>query len=553
MSKQTSIEQRAKESLSRWVQTAVRIFNHPLTQNAILVVSWLALIGAAAYLSFVSSRSNTSVGDQYDSAYPIASWRPGTYVTFFAQHTNLIKVPYLWIQAKLFVFGTRSYEAMNVFLVVVTVIGWSLIVSRLVKITAARAAANFALAGILLGSFEFSTNLVMPTIRNIEYPILLAYIMLLQSFVRLPRRRKWLWAWLILALLAASDYFIVFVVTATVVIAAALLFWRKFISKRIALYVAANAVAGTIGGLVILKIGEVLGVLHLLQNPSVVVPYSEFWGQVQNAIEHTLQIFGGDFFGLPTHLMAATRLILAGVAVASAIAAYLVLRYRVTVHHLKQDNTLTYYCVALLFILVLAAYVLSGYAVAGGGNIRYITALPFLGILLLTVLFQHSSRLLLLVSLLVFAAGLHALPLTKNAYAYERSQAASWVDIDHNIISYLNQQHVSVGYGTLGYASTTWFFSKQKVNVYNIKPCNIKNPVLSTSAWYTNHGVNKSALIVDRSIGAVWADESWAPCSQQSLQSIYGKPVSQKYVGMRANEPIEVLVYNYDIGSRLTN
>lgn len=547
------LEERFKEKLTRTLDFINELINKPITQQIVLVISWVALIGAAAYLSVKSSNSNMSTGDQYDSAYPVVGWRPGYYVTFFAQHTNLLKIPYLWVQAKLFVFGSPSYVAMNVFLVVLTVVAWSCIVSRLVKQNAARSAANFALAGLLLGSFEFSTNLVMPTIRNIEYPLLLLYILTLQSYIRMPRRAKWLWAWIILALLAASDYYFLFVVPAAILASTALLYWRKFVTKRVAIEIGANVVIAAASGLAILKVGEVLGIIHLLQNPSAVVPYSEFWGQVQNSIQQTLQMFGGDFFGLPTRLIAATRLILAGVAVLSVVEAYLVLRYRATLTHLKQEGAFIYYCVALLFFMVIAAYILSGYAISGDGNIRYITALPFLGVLLLIVLFQHSSRLLLLASIVVFAAGIHALPLTNNAYAYRSQLSTSWITIDNNIITDLNQHNVTVGYGTLGYASTTWFFSKQKINIYNIRPCNIKNPVLSTSAWYADHHVSKSALIVDRSVGAVWTDESWVPCTQQVLQSIYGKPTSTQEVGKIANEPIEIMLYNYDIGTRLTN
>jgi hypothetical protein len=545
------LKRATSQQLTWRVPFSKRAVNSYYFKRSLLAASYLLLIVAAVYVSVDSSLSHMSTGDQYDSAYPVQSWHPGAYLTFFARHTNLMKLPILWAQARLFPYDIHNYVITNI--VAATFVLWSFFVSKLVKGPMILGAVNFALAGILLASFDFSKNLVEPTIRNIEYPIALGYLLLIRSYMKRPRRSTWIYSAGILAMLVASDYFFLYSVPVAVVGAVTMIFRRGYITKTLATRLLANSVVGAIGGLAILKLLEEVGFLHLLHNSQIIIPYSGFWGQIQNCLVQILRIFGGNFFGLPVGGEAGGRILLSIVAVSSMVVAFrLLLQGTDRLNNSREkQRAFVIYSMAFLFFVTLAAYVFSGFATSYGENIRYISILPFVGVLLIAVQFEHYEKTLLLGAVVVLAVGIYLTPITNRAFSYERQQSTAWVNLDKGIVSYLENQHVSVGYGTLGYASTTWFFSHEKINIYNIQPCNIKNPVLSDSYWYNKPGSKRSALIVDRSVAAVWTDESWVKCSESKLSDIYGKPLAEKTIGMQRGLPIEVYIYNYDIGARL--
>lgn len=527
----------------------------------IFYVSWVLLAIVSIYASVLMSLSHTSVGDQTNISYMLAHWKFDGELTFMAQHTNLMKLPLLWLHVNLLPYSLASYVGLNVVMVTATMLGWSWLVYKLVPRKSVIVALNVLLAGILLGSTQLAHDLTMATIRNIEYPLVLLYIMELRKVLLqgISKKRWWIIA-VIPALLISSDYFFLFTVVPAAVLSIAWLLYRNRISQRDAASIGVNVAIGALGGVILPKALQMLDVLSLIQSPRPFVAYDNFWSSVQNTIFQIFKTFGGDFFGMFIRINSIARIALAGFAILTFYVMYklwqeIVARPQSTLKK-KVVQSQDFVTIALMVILVLTlgAYILSGFATETGENNRYIAFLPFILATFVVVFMQKRHMLFLAaLSVIVLGAGVLTSPENYRSYVFQKNQSHEFVALDNKVISYMKQHNVKVGYGTLGYSSTTWFLSDTKVDIYNIQPCNIKNPVLSTSRWYTNSDAHKTVLIVDRLPDESSSAETWYGCNEQKIEQIYGKPVDRKVLDIHQDKPVEIWLFNYDIGTRLVD
>ena len=524
-----------------------------LAVDVLFIGSLLTLAGATIYISFLFTLAHLSTGDQYDNTYLTLQWHPGVTLTFLAQHTNLVKLPFLWLQATLIPYNTASLAAGNIALVGTTTLGSVFLVHKLYGRRLVTAAAAILVAALLLASPDFSSNLVESSIRNIEYLIAFIYIYLLRRLLAMYSWKIWVAAMAILALLVASDLFFLYVLPLSIIIAVLVLFRQKTLSRRQAVVLATNACAGGMAGLILLKLLSLLHVLHLVSVVRYFLPYSLLGGQIGNAIQQAFVIMGGEFFGQTLDRQGAARLILTLPLVIACAAVYIILAQPVKEQRRRERAKQQFLpaVFAVMFLATFGVYVLSGFATATQENIRYITIVPFLAVLLVVHMLRQRQYLLIALALLVFGAAIICLPAAQGRAAYDKSFSNAWIALDQKIITAMSARHVSVGYGTLGYSATTWFLSHRAINVYNIRPCNSKNPVLSSSIWYVPKGDIPTALVIDRSVAAAWEWETWANCSDDHLVQIYGQPEERITVGYQQGQPIEVWFFNYDIAKRL--
>lgn len=528
-----------------------------LINQVLLATSALLLFAVTVALSVKFTHAHLSTGDQYDNSYLTLGWHPGAHLTFLAQHTNLMKLPFLWAQATFFPYNVTSLIVMNVILTAGAVLGWSAIMHWLYKRPLLTTAVNMLFVGVLIVAPDFSSNLIEASIRNIEYPIAFIYLVIVYKMLGRFSWKKWVAAGAILGLLVASDLFFMYTVPVAVSAALAVLWFRKNIAAKQFWTGTSTSAIGATAGLALLKFLGIIGMLNLVSIPRYFLPYNLLWEQVQNAINQTFGIFGGDFFGYSIKPRGLAHVVLAIVLSTGCVFAYrAVTRTSNQSAAAKTPDAQVFIPIALslLAATTLVVYVLSGFATATAENIRYITLLPFVIIFFVAYGLRKHEYVLLGVATLVLLAGVVCTFALNQRIKYDKFQSDTWLALDHKIIDNLRKNHITKAYGTLGYASTTWFNSGRSITVGNIRPCNIKNPVLATSVWYENKNPKQpTALIVDRLPAAVWEWETWAYCSDQKIESIYGSPVKRELIGYQQGKPLEVWYFNYDIASRLVD
>ena len=519
--------------------------------RAILIGSGILLLAIVIVLSIKFTLAHLSTGDQYDNSYMTLGWHPGAHLTFLTQHTNLMKLPFLWAQATFLPYNKTSLIAMNVLLTGGAVFGWSFVIHKIYKRPLMTASVNLLLAGVLLAAPDFSGNLIESSIRNIEYPIAFAYLYIVWRVLKDFSWKKWVLAGSVLSILVASDLFFLYTIPVACVVVLSLQWIRKHITTKVFWIGVASSASGAVGGLIILKILSLLGVLNLVSVSRYFLPYDLLWGQVQNAIHQAFVVFGADFFGLYIKPQGIARALLGAILIASCFTAYKAMRQNTTE---PQSSSFISMTLGVLFAITILVYILSGFATSGQGNIRYITSLPFIAVFFVAYGLRKHEFLLLGVALVVVCAGIVCTPALKRRIAYDKWLSDTWITLDYKIVDSLNKNHVNLAYGTLGYSSTTWFNSNRTITVGNIRPCNIKNPLLATSVWYENKQPTKpSALIVDRLPAPEWEWETWANCSDQKIEQIYGKPTKRELIGYQQGKPLEVWYFNYDISSRMVD
>lgn len=544
------------ESIYEWVRGF--LLRDWIDSGALAIISFLIVLVACCYAVPMATLAQSSTADQFNSTYIASEWKPGGKIVVLAQHTNLIKLPVLWVQGNLR-YGMRSWVILNLLFVLSAVLSWSLLIYLLTRQKAVLTISNLLFAALILGSTDFVIGLSMTTQMNLEYPLILLYLMVVTSKFEKFDKTWFLLSATILALLVASGYFFIYAISvATVLAATVLFFWQKINVNRW-LITLSNVSLGTLGGVILLYFLEFAGPLKLLgkEGVSKFISYDVFWQQTQTILHQVLKLFGGDFFGLPLSKTTLLTLPMAALFI-SAIA--------VVIRYLKKDslaksslyrNQYISFYIAVVALTVCLAYLFSGEATIGDANIRHLTIIPFIGVLLVATYITKEVRMekrviFILLAFFVFASSMLRIRKTQAVYSSKRADTIAWVNIDKAIVSYLKSNDIKIAYGTIGYSATTWFYSNKKVDVYNIIPCNKTYPPLSYSGWYTPKKPQKTALIIDRSFPSYAKGESWYPCSDEAIARIYGQPIKRESIGSIDSKPIEVWTYGHDINANMT-
>ncbi len=530
-----------QEQTPYFLSVAQRVYRFLIANKYLIgiVGSVFLLILSAGYSVLQASASQLSVGDQYNLTYMVKDWHLGDTLNMLSQRTNLLKLPLLWLQGQL-PYGIVSHNVINLALVITSLVGWSFMSYRLLKRKAAFIASNLIFSGLMLSSVNFAISVTMPAIRNIEYLLVFEFILLLARLLQEINWFKWTLAFLIIGLLVASDYLYLYTLSVAAVVGILYNYYLNKLPKRRTILLIGCIGGGSLSGLVLIQLLNLTGVFNLIGVPRTFISYTDFWPQTQNSLQHILVLFGGDFFGKPTTASSIAYII--GAAFAGlAIFSIFKMRYKGYV----------YITTSIFALLVLLAYLLSSQAVSSFANIRYISVIPFVGTLAVLANIRKNS-ILLYISCVVFIAGIAMIPTNRADYRSRKQLSNNFVSLDNKVIEYMTSNHIHVGLGTYAYSAPTWFYTHKKVDVFTIKPCNGRDLPLSNSRWYKPSENNLyTALIIDRAYSASDTWETWAGCSNQVLERIYGNPALKKVVGVRDGSDVEVWIYHYDIRSKL--
>lgn len=540
-----------------------RYLSRPLVSRLLVSASIAFLLAASVYSAVQGSRVLNFTSDSFVSTYMSRDWRPGGTVNLVSQHTNIMKYPLLLVQG-LLGYNNFNYLTVNVLLMFATLLGWSLLIWYLLKKSnQALICSNFMLGGLILSSTGLVISLVSTTTRNIEYPIALIYLILLQKVIANPSRKLWLIAGALLSILVATDYIFIYSLVPGVILLLGWLWYSGKISQQSAVWSASNLFAGTLAGLLGLKLLTVLHVLTLTgRHAGSFILFSALPSDFYNSLVQTAQLFGGYFLGTPIKLsymgtlLAFSFMVVGFVATAQRIKYYK--KYPVTAKTIAA-NFLPLALIAWSIALY-AFYILLGQAaVTSGDNSRYISFLPFVAVFMIitqSARWRHYYALSAVTALIVLAGFINSY---HNYYSYRdaASYANQQVSIDKKIISYANHNDIGLLLGSYDYGPALQFYAQNSLESRAILNCNNTFYFFSYEGWYTpKQNTKKSAVIVDKYFTASGRQNmfnSTNSCSEPALAKIYGTPLKKVHIADHAGQPVYLYLFNYDVRQKLSH
>jgi hypothetical protein len=488
------------------------------------------------------------------------------------QHANLLKLPIFVLQAVL-PYNFSTFTIVNLSLVLVTTLAWVIL---LIWLLGRRYAPLIclSLASVLLGSQLLNYDLMGTTIRNIEFPIVLAFIIytgtLLQKHA-LSRRKLIIGGvvGLLFSLTIAGDSFFLYTVCFSLLLVLAF-YWLtgEQVAKLRQQYrlAAAYAIGFSVLALVIRLAVSVLGITKYYTagvfKPHV-LPLNHLAPSISTATTQLLNLFDANIFGLavrPGNSLVFLNFLLLALGLAGL--AYMLrdsldaARRQNLLKRLNFTRVFTLAVMSLTFFVTYVVYIVADLVVMpdANGNIvsfnqeRYLVIAPLLLVAGIAYLVWRKFSLWRLVfvglpAIILFGLLINS-PSIKRSHVYDSSLRAGPIAV----AKAAKANHVPLLVTGYWYGSSTRFWSHGQIAFAGIANCNIPEPTFNNRfSWYKpDLAIHKSALVVSRS----GPDAQFWVCSDARLTAIYGNPVKVAPVG--SNGQTSLWIYNYDVRSRLS-
>lgn len=529
----------------------------------VLAAAAILLLLTSAYAGFKASNSystnpNAVILTQLFSGkinYPVIV--PGP-------HATLLVIPLVYIQGHL-PYHYTSFTLVNVALVVMTIVAWAFL---LVKLFGRKYEVPILLilSSLIFTSVAFSYSLAYTTIRNIEYPIVLWFVMIIAYLLKgVPySRRQKFWATcgtvLFIVTLAGDSFFTYAILLPLTVVLG--WYWvqsREFTRPMLKALV---LMVGSYIGAVILKF--ILGATGIIffdygfWHQNIILPTSRLWSSVGVAVTQTLDLHGANIFGrvIDIHNIAFFinfALLLVGLTSLGMILAQANRNYR-NKKGLADDVNFVLVVMAVSFIVTFLIYALSGYAIAtlpngqivDAKNARYISLLPFITVIGLVWLLKnyYSKHVLLICGLCaVLVVGIGASHKTiKTVYNNGEQQlelAPSRTSIDQ-IRDILKQNNVTAISSDYWYGPVLRFWTNNSLELAPRVGCDASTLTDPNNGNFTKEPGHNTALIVDRGN----LNYGFWQCTDEQLTRLYGTPTKILEVqGAGPNPPVKIWIY----------
>lgn len=540
------------------------------------VITWLSLgllLIASVYCAWFSNYSLAANSDDLVYPYLFQHFKPHD-IVLPGQHSNILKFPLFALQA-LLPYNFTTFSLVNIGLVVATMLGWAVLLGKLWG-RKYLPLICLSLSSVLLGSNLLSGQLLGTTIRNIEYPIALAFILYASKLL-------WLRTWsrremaiaavvgLLFSLTVAGDSFFLYIICGALAVTLAV-FWfvgvvpagrkkEQPLFGQAALYVAAGGLLAFVWrGLV-----SVLGIAKFYTadvfKPHI-LPLNHLGPSISVATTQVLDLFDANIFGqgVSPHqslvFLNFFLLVLGVIGIAyMARDGFVAAKRTVLLTQTSLSRVFAFAAFALTCLLTFAVYIVSDLAVSenAAGVIksadqeRYLTMIPLLlvgGIVYLVWRYFQARRLVTLGLLIVVAAGL--LISLSGIYATHLYDAGAR-QAPIAIAKSAQKNHIQLLITGYWYGASTKFWSHNQLSYASVAGCNIPQPTFNNRlSWYTpSKSVTKTALVVAHA----GPDASYWDCSDAKLRSIYGAPT--KVVKINTPDQPQLWIYNYDVRTKL--
>jgi hypothetical protein len=534
--------------------------------RALLIFSVLLLLGTTAYGAKHTSNYYSNDADAVVEPYLFAAGPHRHDVVLPNQHTNILKFPLFYIEGHL-PYHYASFFIFNCILCLITVGGWAYL---LVKLFGKKYAIPILmlLSVLIFSSTMLNVEIGETTIRNIEFPIALWFILNLGQLLSGTRRnRRQLIvsaiSYVLYAITVAGDAYFAYVVSAPILLVI-LWYWiqSRTFSKR--MVQVALVVLGTEVGAVALKMLLVKSGFIVTYRPMTtpIVSYDNLWPSISTAFEQFLNLQGAHIFGRQLGVRTLAYFINFIITALGLAGLVRIIKGANRDYRLRKDlglnDNFVLSVVATCFFMAFIVYVLSNEVVqtlSSGevvslGQDRYIALMPFL--LLVGIIWfiknHYANRRGLVVVLVVISLVeiLTVIPSVRQDYSSLTPAPTRPVIVSlDNDLKQDNVHEVLTGYW---YGSVIRLWSDNTIGFAPIANCNAPFYFNVREAWYVPQGLTRTALVIDRTGPD---SPSWA-CGDATLRQIYGTPkLQQQVVSPNTHEDLSIWVYDYDIRQRL--
>jgi len=559
-------------AIDRYMTNVLRIYNRALKHlstparqtaayNLALVLSIALLLVTTAYAGLraniaYSTDSNAIVSAQL---FDKTAKRP---IVVPGPHSNLLVDPLFFIQGHL-PYHYTSFTIGNVSLVLITMIAWAFLLIKLFG-RKYEIPILLLLSSLILTSVIFSLSLGYTAIRNIQYPVALWFVMIVNDLLRSTRRytRRQFWLAVIGSVLFSitlgGDSFFVYGVLVPLAVVI-IWYWaqsQKF--TRTMVKAAALLVAVFVGAELmkaILSAANILDFNFAFQGQNTIIPTHSLAPSITFALQQLLDLQGGNIFGQVVHLHNLATFVNFGLFLAGLVGLVMVLVRANRSYRLKagiaDDNNFVFVAIAVSYFVVFWIYVLSGYVITtlpngqiiSVQNTRYISFMPLLGtvgIIWLLKNYYSKARALVAVICVVFVISM-AVGFSGVNTAYksgvQMELAPSRASINQ-IIDILHQNDVNTILADYWYAPVLTFWSNSQFGLAAQPTC----APTGQGHQFTQKKGTKTALIIDRG-GLNYA--FWN-CSDEHIVQTYGTPVKKLEVPGVTSNPVQIWIYSRD-------
>ncbi len=488
-----------------------------------------------------------------DTEYPVVL--PGP-------HATLLVIPLVYVQGRL-PYHYTSFTLVNIGLVVATMFGWALLMIKLFG-RKYEVPILIILSSLIFTSVAFSYSLAYTTIRNIQYPIVLWFVMIVASVLSgaiQTRRQKILSVvgTILFVITLAGDSFFNYAIMLPLLL---VIGWYWIQSRQFTLNMA--KALGLLGGAVV---GTAFLKFALSAAGIITFDYS-YWGQntiidsarlvpsFSVALTEGLKLHGAYIFNQildPKNMSVFVNfgLLLLGFGGLFMILSQANRNYR-NKKGLKDENNFVVVVMAISFFVTFLIFALSGYAIAtlpsgqivSAENARYISLLPLITVISLLWILKnyyakHAGLVVVLCTVLV-AGIVTSYPVIRTAYASDKHKLEISASLDsiNQMIFHLNNNEVTQVSADYWYADVLRFWSKNTISTTG--PVSCDSSLLSDPSSLFTKQKHNTALIIDR------GDRNYAfwSCTDSQLTEIYGVP-NERYevAGAGPNEPVKIWIY----------
>lgn len=520
----------------------------------LLIFSMLYLFVTAVYAGYSATVYQLNNGDQYVSAAIYGDISDGDPMVA-SGHTNILKAPILWVQGNL-PQTQQLYIITNIALLLISIVVWGGLIGKILG-KKLLPVLFIAFGTILVSSPTLAIDLSMVTIRHIEYPLALIFILGLRFLFNQRVNSKRVIAYalglsFLLSIIVLNDKFFLYTLVPASLIASIIYgLYQKDRTKLIRVILV--IISGTALSLIALKILPLIGFITISSGYAEaisVIRLDNLLDSITTTLTNILNLFGALIFGQEIR-KANISLFLGFIIFSGVVAGY----YFALKSKHKKETQFVHLFFLLFTLTIIAAYILPGFA--NSSSTRYLTGIVFIGITYFAYavvrLSQYKAVLYPLVCIGLIATAALSIPRVTSVYHNNLVQ----VDRDNQrtlLTAKLLKENDTKIVVTSGGHYSLWFFANAQLTLVQLeKNCDTPSPWANNASWLVSKNEQKSAFLVDQTYGEL----AGRSCSKESVQKIYGPASKIKEIAKPGEKDTEatsyLLFYNHDIRKNFRN
>lgn len=534
-----------------------RIANPQYAKRGRLLLSGTALLSllvASFYSCYKATLVQIHNGDQFVSTAIFSPMYRGGEPMIASGHTNIIKIPLLWLQGVL-PQGVPLYAITNIVLVFVSFVLWSYLISRVLGIKH-MPILLLTFTAVLVNSPELAVNLSMVTIRHIEYPFALLIAL---GFLKLPevmRQKKLPFSATLgslLGLAIINDHYFLYTLILPIII---VLIYRArqkgFQRAALRESIAALGVGLTLAFIFskLLSISGLISIVPGYAEGNKIISIGNLFPSILLTLQQTLELFGALIFGQEIRKINISIVLMFMIFLISLAT---ILK---TVKRLRKPTDSDEIHIFLLSSLLFAysAYILPGFASPSAS--RYLTLTTFIYVTYFAIFIIKISKRVpqfyLAAIVLLLLSTVLAIPRVERYYDGLAVQVNRDRARTQETVSVLESYKIKTVVAGGGHFSL-WFESGGKIPITQLEnDCASPKKWANNSEWLRpNTATNMSAFLVD----TTYPEQASNQCSIKAVESIYGTPSRINPIAKPGEAAKDIstylLVYDYDIRTKL--